>query len=77
MPEIVEHGKSGLIVPNTVSEFANALSRIDEIRPEDSRKRAEYFRKGKGGRRMYELCKAALDKRWPAQLIPFTDRGLG
>jgi glycosyltransferase involved in cell wall biosynthesis len=68
--EIIEHGKSGFIVPNSVDAFSEALQRIDELKPEDARRRAEYFKKGKGAREFYELYKKMLDGKWPIYYLP-------
>jgi hypothetical protein len=68
--EIIEHGKSGFIVPNSVDAFSEALQRIDELKPEDARRRAEYFKKGKGAREFYTLYKKMLDGKWPIYYLP-------
>jgi glycosyltransferase involved in cell wall biosynthesis len=40
LPEIVEHGRTGFLVSN-VSEMAEAIHAVEEIRPEDCRQAAE------------------------------------
>jgi len=74
MSEIVEHGRSGFIVPNTVDAFAETLSRVNELKPEEARRRAERFKKGNGAREFYKLYKMMLDGKWPRIHLPVKNR---
>lgn len=70
LPEIVVHGRSGYIVPYSVEAFAEALSKVDELKPEEARKRATYFRKGNGAKQFYNIYKTMLDGKWPSTVYP-------
>ncbi len=71
MPEIVEHKKSGYIVPNSDECFVRALKRIHRIKPIECRERAKRFAKGNGAKDMNYLIKKSLDGDWKCLDLPF------
>jgi glycosyltransferase involved in cell wall biosynthesis len=71
LPEIIEHGKSGFIVPNSVDAFAKYIKKIYKLRPQDARQRATKFAKPKGANEFYKLYKDMLNGKWPTLDLPF------
>ncbi|MGB9614849.1 MAG: glycosyltransferase [Fervidobacterium sp.] len=68
--EIIEHGKSGFVSPLSVEAFVERVQMIDELKPEDARRRAEQFKKGTAAQHFYRIYKMMLDGKWPTLLLP-------
>jgi len=62
--EIVIHNKTGYIC-STIKEYCSAISRIEEIEPEECRKRAEYF------------SSARMARDWAKHILSFMEKAGG
>lgn len=64
MPEMVVHNQTGFIC-NSVEDIKNAIRNIDDIKPEDCRRRVEDFTYQVMAKKYIKLYKKLIDgKHW-------------